>query len=168
MYIDKGQNIWYHNNAFSRNGGYDQVGEVAGIVAALRDKYDCPIITGGDMNSTTQSRAYRRYLDSGFTDVQGIAAKSEDSNTNFGYPTFSADAGMFERPTITKKGSYKTDAIDHVFVSGSGLRCDTFDIVTDTYVLCASDHTPVLVEFSFDDSAADTDREAPGDYTWRY
>lgn len=147
---------------------YDQVGEVAGIVAALRDKYDCPIITGGDMNSTTQSRAYRRYLDSGFTDVQGIAAKSEDSNTNFGYPTFSADAGMFERPTITKKGSYKTDAIDHVFVSGSGLRCDTFDIVTDTYVLCASDHTPVLVEFSFDDSAADTDREAPGDYTWRY
>ena len=40
--------------------------------------------------------------------------------------------------------------------------------MTDTYVLCASDHTPVLVEFSFDDSAADTDREAPGDYTWRY
>ena len=150
-----------------------QVDEVAGIVSDLRRQYQCPVITGGDINCTPTSDPYQRFLEKGFTDVQGIAAKTESSATHFGYPSFSEMIGMFTRAAITNKGSYADGAYDHVFLTGGGVTFDLYDIVTDNYVMCASDHTPTLVEFSFrrqsvTPTPGESDGEAPGEYTWRY
>lgn len=161
----------YQQTAEGNGWRYEQVGTVSELVAQLQSTYACPVITGGDMNCTTTSDPYKRYLENGFADVQTLAAETDDSNTNFGYPSFSSAIGMFERPSVGG-GSYRNDAIDHVFASGSGLRFDLFDIVTDNYVLCASDHTPLLVDFSFDENAGTSGPQEPitedSEWTWRY
>ena len=156
----------YQQTAEANEWRVSQVGKITDLVSQLTQQYHCPVITGGDMNSAMGSDPYNTYLNNGFRDVQTFAIKTEDARTNFSYPSFNSSIGMFERPSVSA-GSYH-DAIDHIFVSGDGLRFDLFDVVLDSYVLCASDHAPLLVDFSFDEYAGSEDKEPITEWTWRY
>lgn len=116
-------------------------------VQAVSEKYHCPVFFGGDLNCNCQSEAYQ-LLSLNYSDVQAVAKRSEDLSTHHAYPTYSTEQKMYtsgERPY----GKYEA-AIDHVFLTGSGVCVDVFDVVTDLYSILSSDHCPLFLKISFE------------------
>ena len=128
-----------------------QVPQVVEVAKQINTKYFCPVLTGGDMNCNMNSKPYAEYLKLGFTDVWtaiGEGENRDDDATNFGYPTWNSQLGMFERPG-GMGGSFAT-AIDHVFYYGMGLSFKSYRIIQDNYVMCTSDHCPAVIDFDLE------------------
>ena len=132
---------------------------------AMATEYECSVMVGGDMNCNVSASPFKNLLSAGFSDVQDIAVSSENYNTNFGYPTYNSYLDLYEKASITLSVQYDEKAIDHVLLKGNAILCKTFDIVTDNFALCASDHAPLLVDFSLKTAST---RDPIGDYTPNY
>ena len=103
------------------------------------------------MNCNMSSNPYNEYLKLGFTDVWtqiGEGENRDDDSTSFGYPTWNSQLGMFERPAGL--GGSFVNAIDHVFYYGAGCTFNTYRIIQDNYVMCASDHCPAVIDFDLE------------------
>lgn len=132
---------------------------------AMAATYECSVMVGGDMNCNISSSPFKSLLNAGFSDTQAIAVSSENYNTNFGYPTYNSFLDLYEKASVTLSAQYDEKAIDHVLLKGNTILCKTFDIVTDNFALCASDHAPLLIDFSLKSAS----RQDPvGEYTPNY
>ena len=121
----------------------DQIDTLAGQIA---QKYGCPVIAGGDLNCNVSSTPIRNMLGSGFSDIQKIAEKTENSNTHHSYATFD-EARKFYAMISYPSGDY-SKAIDHAFVWNSArFSAKLFAVLTDEYALLSTDHCPILVDF---------------------
>ncbi len=132
---------------------------------AMATEYECSVMVGGDMNCNVSASPFKNLLNAGFSDVQDIAVSSENYNTNFGYPTYNRYLDLYEKASVTLSVQYDEKAIDHVLLKGNAILCKTFDIVTDNFALCASDHAPLLVDFSLKTAST---RDPIGEYTPNY
>lgn len=132
---------------------------------AMATEYECSVMVGGDMNCNVSASPFKNLLNAGFSDVQDIAVSSENYNTNFGYPTYNSYLDLYEKASVTLSVQYDEKAIDHVLLKGNEILCKTFDIVTDNFALCASDHAPLLVDFSLKTAST---RDPIGEYTPNY
>lgn len=132
---------------------------------AMATEYECSVMVGGDMNCNVSASPFKNLLNAGFSDVQDIAVSSENYNTNFGYPTYNSYLDLYEKASVTLSVQYDEKAIDHVLLKGNAILCKTFDIVTDNFALCASDHAPLLVDFSLKTAST---RDPIGEYTPNY
>ncbi|MGM9682302.1 MAG: hypothetical protein ACI3XQ_01760 [Eubacteriales bacterium] len=95
-----------------------QVPQVVEIAEQIEAKYSCAVLIGGDMNCYVNEDPYNLYLNKGLTDVWNSVSASgqrDDGKSNYGYPTFNSELGIFERAEITSYGKYSTGSVDHVF-----------------------------------------------------
>lgn len=112
----------------------------------IKEKYNCPIISGGDLNCKIASTPYKNMLAGGMQDMMKLAKVSEDINAWHTYPEYDKTVGLYlkvYRPTKTY-----ADSIDHALLyNGDKVTVNLFDVVTLEYALISADHCPVLVDF---------------------
>lgn len=112
----------------------------------IKQKYNCPIISGGDLNCKTPSSEYKALIGGGLSDMHDIAAVTEDSNSTHTYPEYDTDAGLYLK--IYRPAKEYVDAIDHAMLyNGDGVKVNLFNILTLEYTLISADHCPLLVDF---------------------
>lgn len=112
----------------------------------IKQKYNCPIISGGDLNCKTPTSEYKALLTAGLLDMQKLATVTEDSNTTHTYPEYDTKAGLYLK--LYRPSKSYVDAIDHALLyNGDGVRVNRFEILTLEYTLLSADHCPLLVDF---------------------
>lgn len=112
----------------------------------IKQKYNCPVISGGDLNCKTPTSEYKALISGGFSDMQKLAAVTEDSNTTHTYPEYDTDAGLYLK--IYRPAKTYVDAIDHAMLyNGENVKVNLFDVLTLEYTLISADHCPLLVDF---------------------
>ncbi len=118
--------------------------ELVEQMSALSNKYDAPLIIGGDFNCDLGSEPIKIVSTGGFAAAESIAKKTELGGTHHAYPRFNSDGVC---TTFYKaNGTYKT-AIDHIFVYGKDkLTANTYDVIEDYFALASSDHCPLLLD----------------------
>lgn len=120
--------------------------QITSIAKMISDKYDCPVIAGGDLNCNISSDPIRNMLAAGFRDIYDIATKSEDITSHHAYPEYNKELKYYDTMTFPS-GSY-SKAIDHAVVwNDAKFTAKLFEIITDDYALLSADHCPVMVDF---------------------
>lgn len=118
--------------------------ECLSTIAMIAEKYNCPVIIGGDFNCNTTSSPYGILTTGGLRDVQSWAKKTENMHTHHTYPTYDAEKGLWDDP-VYPAANYSR-SIDHIFATGN-LTPVRFDVVTDLYAILSSDHCPLVFDF---------------------
>ena len=118
--------------------------ETLSTVAMITEKYNCPVILGGDFNCNPSSTPYGIITKGGMRDVQSWAKKTENMHTHHTYPTYDAEKGLWDDP-VYPAANYSR-SIDHIFATGN-LTPVRFDVVTDLYAILSSDHCPLVFDF---------------------
>jgi endonuclease/exonuclease/phosphatase family metal-dependent hydrolase len=118
--------------------------ESLSTIAMIAEKYNCPVIIGGDFNCNTTSSPYGILTTGGLRDVQSWAKKTENMHTHHTYPTYDAEKGLWDDP-VYPAANYSR-SIDHIFATGN-LTPVRFDVVTDLYAILSSDHCPLVFDF---------------------
>lgn len=118
--------------------------ESLSTVAMITEKYNCPVILGGDFNCNPSSTPYGIITKGGMRDVQSWAKKTENMHTHHTYPTYDVEKGLWDDP-VYPAANYSR-SIDHIFATGN-LTPVRFDVVTDLYAILSSDHCPLVFDF---------------------
>lgn len=112
----------------------------------IKQKYDCPIISGGDFNCKIASSPFKALTQGGMVDIYNIAAVKENSNTTHTYPEYDKEKGLYLKIFTTQKNY--TDAIDHsLLYNGDKVTPQRFDVIKLEYTLISADHCPLLIDF---------------------
>jgi endonuclease/exonuclease/phosphatase family metal-dependent hydrolase len=116
----------------------------------IKKTHKCNVYFGGDMNCSGFTDPYKLFLRMGAVDTWNLADVTEDRGTCNPYPSYDVNTGLVFRPRTTNKGTYMTASIDHIFhIARERHYFRKFDILDDTYLGSASDHSPVLLDFDF-------------------
>lgn len=120
--------------------------EILELNNTIKEKYNCPIISGGDLNCKIASTPYQNMLAGGMQDAMKIAKVSEDINSWHTYPEYDKTEGLYLK--IYRPTKKYADSIDHALIyNGDKVTVNVFDIITLEYALISADHCPVLVDF---------------------
>jgi len=117
--------------------------EAAGICRGIAEKYGCPEILAGDLNSCDLNGqglgGYLQMLDEGFADVRHTAKITTDSHTEHYYPPRDENGNYIpgEKPNHT---------LDYIFTMGE-VKAESFAVITTDAALAASDHCPLTAVF---------------------
>ena len=119
----------------------DQLKEICDFII---EKYDVPVVVGGDLNNGKNSEQgeepYKYMLEQGFSDVRFSAEESTDKFTHHDYPVLN-DQGIYE------KGAMPVRNLDYFFIYGAyPVRPKKFDVITTQDALDSSDHCPITAE----------------------
>ncbi len=122
--------------------------EMCALLKPLSEKYNAPVIVGGDFNCPLGSDPINIILnDNNFVEAEDIAIKTERGGTHHAYSEFDASTGVCIK-YYEATGNYTT-AIDHVFVyDQSKLTVNTFDVVEDYFALASTDHCPIITDIT--------------------
>lgn len=134
---------------YKADANADRVKNAAQLVELNRtiaEKYNCPIISGGDLNCRADSEPFLNMLASGMQDLWTVSPVKEDLKTTHAYPTWNSDADLYFE-YATPNGGYSA-AIDHaVLYNGEKVIPKLFNVITLKYALLAADHCPLVVDF---------------------
>ena len=123
-----------------------QAKEVELVTQKLNDvkqKYSSPLLVCGDFNSATHWGAGKLMLENGFLDTYDMAREKNDSGSC--HP--SSGKGTADETDAMPTGSYKTNAIDHVYTD-TALAVSSYWITVKEELLSVSDHCPTTIKFS--------------------
>ena len=119
------------------------------ICEMINEKYDIPVIIGGDFNNGENSsqgvEPYRKMLEWGFRDIRLFAEETTDKFTcRYAYPILNEDGKTYSKcpmePHVT---------IDNIFVYGDyPVDVKKFHIETNDKALTSSDHCPLIGYFN--------------------
>lgn len=109
-------------------------------------RHACSRLICGDFNSATHYGAAKRMLENGYFDTYDMA--SEKSDTHSCHP--SSGKGVPEEADRMPGGTYKANAIDHVFADRS-MTVGSYRILAEESLLSVSDHCPTIIEFLMED-----------------
>ena len=124
---------------------YDAEGTIK-LVSHLMNKYNLPIILGGDYNANYNSQPITKLRNNGFTDVENLANKTEKFNTHHDYPKF--DQNGVPTHYYPPAGNH-TSAIDHIFAyNAKSVSFGLYEVVEDWFALASTDHCPVMTDFT--------------------
>ena len=111
--------------------------EMGDFAVAMKEKYNCPVITVGDYNTQSHQEQFQTYLDHSKLSDAGLTAKVINRN-------FKSTHKLFEDPVPAPD----TLAIDHIFYS-SDIEALYYNMLIDKTVIDASDHFPVYADIRF-------------------
>lgn len=145
-----GTHFKYTGGTSSSSVQTGSVGLIEKAVKTITEKYNCPVFIGGDMNCKNTDDPFKLFVSLGFKDTHDIAERTEDQETEHGYPGYDSKLGIYNTTKIPT-GKYSA-AIDHALLYAGDGAPDTvtvkvFDVVTDEYALKGSDHCPVWIDF---------------------
>lgn len=116
----------------------------------IADKYNVPVIAGGDLNTTIATDAFKTLTRNGFSNIQGLAKVKDEDRTFHAKPEFSSDVGFYSTFSLPDPNAYTTKAIDHALVYNKGdLSFKLFRVIKDSLALMSSDHCPIMMDFDF-------------------
>ena len=124
-----------------------QMGELAAALNRLKQEYSCPIVAGGDYNST--------YNEESLSTLRS-AAKIDCAAENKSVMT--AVLGGFDINGTATKG------IDFLFYTNDA-KCKYFAVIEDIAAKRASDHRPIIADIDFKPFSPDTTSSAPASTT---
>ena len=142
--------FWWKNNGIESDTIRElNARHILSLLADIRRKWgaDIPAILGGDLNSTEGSLAHKMLRNGGFKNAARTADVKSSHASHHGNPERGPD-GKFHgalRPAKTDKPEF---SIDHIFCT-KGIHAHRHEIGVYQEVLDITDHSPVLVEFSF-------------------
>lgn len=120
--------------------------QILALNVQIKEKYNCPIISGGDLNCKVATVPYQNMLKGGMKDMQKLAKKADNLSSWHTYPEYDTTVGLYLKlfmPTSTYD-----NAIDHALLyNGDNVTVNIFKIMTLEYTLISADHCPVLVDF---------------------
>lgn len=111
--------------------------EMGDFMVAMKEKYDCPVISTGDYNTQSHQEQFQTYLDHSKLADAGLTANVINRN-------FKSTHTLFEDPVPTPD----VLAIDHIFYS-SDIEALYYNMLIDKTVIDASDHFPVYADIRF-------------------
>lgn len=135
-----------------------QTQEIAEKIEELVAKYHCPVFMGGDFNGNLGDANYT-YLtgDGGYKSLQDdriATLHTSPTRTTHGYPRYDETLGIM---TDGGKGienavmEENQNSIDQVYVKYlESTEIHVFGVIADECSLSASDHLPMLVDFSIE------------------
>ena len=135
---------------------YNQAEEASRLIDVLREKYDVPIILGGDFNTVTGSTTFKYLVNvAGYTDASG-AAKEFNSLTkpNHAYPQYKITKDKMDLngmhglsgEIIVKEGGM---GVDHIVLDNhETMELNVYGVVVDDCTKASSDHFPTFIDFS--------------------
>lgn len=121
--------------------------ELKNICDTIVEKYQVPVIIGGDFNNGKNSQAgdmpYQEMLKVGFSDIRLTAPITTDSYTHHEYPSLTEAETYVDGPKPDKN-------LDYIFTYGPhSVQVRQFDILTTQKALDSSDHCPLLGYFEW-------------------
>ena len=124
----------------------DEVEFVTQKLTALKQKYGCPVIICGDLNSATQWGAAKQMLERGFIDTFDMAQERDDTSSC--HPSSGKGTG---EPDVMSGGTYKANAIDHIYTD-TPMEVSSYRIIVRDELLSVSDHCPTVIKFNLEDN----------------
>ena len=138
---------WLEDDSLANDLRIQNAQTTVQLLQQLANRYNVPIILGGDFNSRVGNYPITVLTQSGFNDVENLAEKTENSNTHHQEPVFDTETKLC-KDYFAPVGGYES-AIDHIFsYNGNNVTFNTYDVVTDPFALASSDHCPTLVDFT--------------------
>ena len=120
-----------------------QMKMLIGAVNAYRDKYSCPSIIVGDLNTAYNSKAVKFALANGYSHAHDIATDFSDDEAGYHY----CFPWGFKREY--SKGGFAY-AIDHILVSGTkDGAVKRFERYSPEYYYTVSDHSMAFIDIDF-------------------
>jgi endonuclease/exonuclease/phosphatase family metal-dependent hydrolase len=124
------------------------------VAGEIYSQYSCPVLVGGDMNTTISEPTCRTLTQNGFADVQGIATVSDYNKGYFhGVKNMEYNEGIsgafFTGSAQTNDND--SESVDHIFISEyarTALECKQFDILADASVSSFADHCGMVFDFN--------------------
>lgn len=127
-----------------------QAKEACEIYAQLTEKYNVPIILGGDFNSLPTSKCFRYYREVAKypTAYEQATQFADDTKTYHPYPELDRNLGIV-RATAAAERHLPERCIDHILYPHmpSGFQTSVYGVVINDYTLAASDHFPIFTDF---------------------
>ena len=119
--------------------------ELMQIVKRVNEKYNVPVIIGGDLNCSISSEPLQNLSNDGLINAHDSAIVYKTSSGGYhAYPSIDPSTGLYA-PADEPKGDYSR-AIDHVYYFGDNTEIRVFDYIIHPVSLAASDHSPVYVD----------------------
>lgn len=115
-------------------------------VRQLKSRYPFAALGGGDLNSRPGSWAHAALADGGYRTAAEVAAEASALSTHHGDPQ--RDASGVYRGSLRPVDNTPATSIDHVLVETNCICALKHMVVTDQDALDASDHSPVVVDFT--------------------
>lgn len=145
--------LWWKFDGDSKLGRYYQphsdkarqlqIAIVADKVAQYREKYNCPVVLVGDLNTGYRTKAVEHLLHKGYRHAKHIATDYAEESVGYhkctkeGYDTFYSDKPFEE-------------AIDHIYLLGEREGAvKRFERYSPEYYLPISDHSPAYIDIEF-------------------
>lgn len=119
--------------------------QLAALMGALHQRYDCPVFAFGDMNTVLTSEVFQVYEDHGIHHLYDLAEQRTDVSSHHGDPAMGPDGRLHGKKTQKDRRS----SIDHMIGLGDGYKILKYQVVEDQDALDASDHSPVYVDVEF-------------------
>lgn len=116
-------------------------------LGALKAKWNCPSVGGGDFNCRVDSDPLNVLQDAGYFSAQEIANDASPEASHHGDPVRGKDGKYhgFPRPAE----NVKAQSIDHIFLEKTAFTVLKERVVLDQDALDSSDHSPVYVDLKF-------------------
>ena len=116
------------------------------FIKPICDKYNAPVVLGGDFNCKVGSLAYNHLIEEGGKDARNAALNGADLiNTWHDFPEMDEVSRTY-KSAAAPIGSF-TDAIDHLIIFGyEKLKVDRFNVPVDEKILLSSDHCPIYFD----------------------
>ena len=120
-----------------------QIATVMEKILVYREKYDCPVILLGDMNTDYNSKAMRYVRDHGFRHAHDIATEYAEEAVGYHYCFPDGyETKYYDHPFET--------AIDHIYVMGENEGAvKRFERYSPDYYFPISDHSPAYIDIEF-------------------
>ena len=140
---------WLSNPEEAVSLRLDHARQTAQKVKELSERFNVPLIIGGDFNCNTSSEPYSILLGGGMKDVENLALKTEDQSTHHSEPVFNLVTQLCQSCSSPIGGNDASEAIDHIFTyKNPPLVFNAYDVITDDFALASSDHCPLLLNFT--------------------
>ena len=141
--------FWWQNNGKESDTIRElNARHVLWLLADIRRKWGeaLPAILGGDLNSVEKSLAHEMLRRGGFFNAASHADVRSPHCSHHGDPKRGAD-GKYHGSLRPAKDDTPDRSIDHIYYT-KGIHALRHEIGTDQQALDATDHSPVLVEFT--------------------
>lgn len=138
--------FYWTSDDLGKSARIKDAAQLAEVVKGITDKYNCPMIVGGDYNCNINSDPIKNLYSAGFENLQKITPDTMDITTHHAYSPWDAELNLYVDVVIPTKAY--SSAIDHALIyNKSTLTPKMWRVILHEYTLLSTDHCPVMVDF---------------------
>ncbi len=138
--------FYWTSDDLGKSARIKDAAQLAEVVKGITDKYNCPMIVGGDFNCNINSDPIKNLYAAGFENMQKLSPETMDITTHHSYSPWNAELNLYIDIVVPSKAY--SSAIDHALLyNKSTLTPKMWRVILHDYTLLSTDHCPVMVDF---------------------